>query len=195
MSHAKDFTDIHHWVERFEAPERSVWQKPAEVIAALNVRRGDRVADLGAGTGYFSVPFARAVGSKGRVYAIDLEPGMVAHIQRRVKHERAPMIVPLLGSDRAALVPEPVDLLFICSVLHHVAQRARFLASFKASLAEGGRVAILDWQKRSKRGPPRAMKISASTMIDEMRRAGFRLIERHTFLESQYFLIFRPRAS
>src|SRR5215470_14300512 len=78
-----DFKDTAKYVAMFEDPERAAHQKPAEVIAALHIAEGAKVADIGAGSGYFTLPFARAVGETGAVYAIDIEPGMIEHLRKR----------------------------------------------------------------------------------------------------------------
>jgi ubiquinone/menaquinone biosynthesis C-methylase UbiE len=190
------FADVTRWVERFEAPERAVWQRPAEVIAALNVQRGDRVADIGAGTGYFTLPLARAVGEEGVVYAVDDEPAMLAHLKRRAAHEHAPMINAVHASARDPRLPERVDLAFVANTYHHLADRRRWLARLRRGLGSDGRVAIVDWHKRRMPiGPEQAMKLSARTVIEDMRSVGLRLARKESFLPYQYFLIFTPTRS
>lgn len=194
MPHHHDFKNTAEWVERFEAPDRVTWQKPAEVIGALNVRRGDKVADIGAGTGYFALPLGRAVGDGGAVYAIDTEPGMVDYLNARAAREKAPMVKGVLGKVDDPQIPEPLDLILIVDTFHHFEGRATYLPKLRAKLKPTGRLAIVDWQKRPlPMGPPDDMKIDEPQVVSEMKAAGFELAERLPFLEYQYFLIFVPR--
>lgn len=106
------FDDAERWAKVFDDPAREAWQKPAEVIAALELAPGDAVADIGAGTGYFSVRLARAV-PDGRVYALDIEPNMVKHVIARAEKERLPNLSAVLALGEAPRLPAPVDLILM----------------------------------------------------------------------------------
>ncbi len=189
-----DFKDTEKWVAMFEDPARAAYQKPAEVVAALHVPEGAKVADIGAGSGYFSLPFARAVGDRGVVYAVDIEPGMVDHLKKRAADEKAPSLTPVLGKHDDPRLPEPVDLVFICDTWHHVDARPAYLATLKRVLRPGGRIVIVDYQKRELPvGPPVAMKISEDDVLATFKAAGFRLAKKHDFLPYQYFLEFQAQ--
>src|SRR5438094_7691675 len=92
------FADVQHWIAVFDDPARDAWQKPAEVVRALEIQRGMCVADLGAGTGYFSRYLAAAVGRSGSVLAVDPEPNMVAYLRARAEREHTDNVVPILAS-------------------------------------------------------------------------------------------------
>src|SRR5439155_11893940 len=92
------FADVEHWVGVFDDPARDAWQKPRELVAALGVRPGMTVADLGAGTGYFSRYLSSAVGPRGTVFAVDVEPNLVVHLRDRAEKEKTDNVVPVLAS-------------------------------------------------------------------------------------------------
>jgi ubiquinone/menaquinone biosynthesis C-methylase UbiE len=181
------------WVEILEREDRGAWQKPDEVVAALGLDSGDVVADIGAGSGYFSVRLARAVGPKGQVYAVDIQQDLIDHLGKRAAEEALPSIAPTLGTaDDPKLPSGTVDLIFICDVVHHIENRQAYYAKLAGALAPGGRIAIVDFHKRDLPvGPDMAMKIAKPDMIAELAEAGFQLETSHDFLPYQYFLIFR----
>jgi ubiquinone/menaquinone biosynthesis C-methylase UbiE len=189
------FEDIDRWVAEFESPERDRYQKPDEVVAALKLRATDRVADIGAGTGYFARRFARAV-SAGVVYAVDLEPNMLRYVGKRARAEGQKNIVPVLAlPDSPMLSPGSVDVIFICNTIHHIENRSAYYALLQEILAPGGRLAIVDFRKDAKlvEGPPPEMRLDRKELERELTDAGFRLSEEQNFLADQYFVVFgRP---
>ncbi|MCC6764543.1 MAG: class I SAM-dependent methyltransferase [Deltaproteobacteria bacterium] len=187
-----DFADVEHWRRVFDDPARDVWQKPRELVAALALRPGAWVADLGAGTGYFSRWLAAAVGPTGAVFAIDTEPNLVAHLRRRAEEERTPTVIPVLASaDDPRLPPAALDLVLIVDTYHHLDARLAYLRRLAAALKPAGRVAIVDWEKRPLPvGPPPEHKLARAQVIEEMGAAGFALVDEPGLLPHQYFLVF-----
>jgi ubiquinone/menaquinone biosynthesis C-methylase UbiE len=190
-----DFADVAHWAAVFDDPARDAWQKPEALVAALGVRPGMVVADLGAGTGYFERRLSAAVGPEGTVFAVDVEPGMVAHLRARAEREGTDNVVPVLASATNPRLPAgAVDLIVIVDTFHHLDDRLRYLGRLKRALRPGGRVAIVDWRKRPEPvGPPPAHKLPRRQVVAEMEAAGYALIEEPDVLPYQYFLIFAPR--
>lgn len=187
------FEDTDRWVEEFENAERDAQQKPDEVVRALNLSAGDVVADIGAGTGYFTRRFAKAVGDNGIAYAVDLEPNMLQYVAERAEKDDQPNIVPVLAtSSSPMLAPSSVDLFFVCNTIHHIADRHEYYKILARDLRSGGRFAIVDFYKDAEltEGPSKAMRIAKQSLIDEVTAAGFRLVEDHDFLPVQYFLVF-----
>jgi len=187
------FGDAGKWVEEFEDPTRDSWQKPDEVVTAMGLERGDRVADIGAGSGYFTRRFARTVGETGVVYGVDIEPGMLQHIAAVAMKDGQPNIVPVLATpSNPMLAPSSVDVIFMCDTIHHIDDRADYYRVLKRDLAPGGRLVIVDFLKKEDVpvGPPMEMKIAKEDLIAEIVSAGFRLKEEHDFLPYQYFLVF-----
>ena len=174
-------------------PKRDEYQKPDAVIAALQVTPGQVVADIGAGTGYFSVRLARAVGDAGRVYAVDVNADMAQHLNRRVRDANIANIVGVLAPpDDPLLREQSVDLVFICDVWHHIEQQEAYLAHLRRALKPGGRLVMIDFQKRELPvGPPVDMKIAKEDLIAQMQRAGWTVAREHDILPYQYFIEFR----
>ncbi len=188
------FEDIDRWVAEFESPERDRVQKPDEVVAALKLRSTDRIADIGAGTGYFTRRFARAA-SGGTVYAVDLEPNMLRYVAKRARTEGQKNIVPVLALPDSPMLPEgSVDVIFICNTIHHIESRAAYYAILKESLAPGGRLVIVDFRKDAvlAEGPPPEMRLDRKELERELIDSGFRLSEEHDFLTDQYFVVYSP---
>jgi ubiquinone/menaquinone biosynthesis C-methylase UbiE len=188
------FDDIKKWVGVFDDPGRDKWQKPEQVVRALGLKPGQRVADIGAGTGYFNRHLARAVGRGGKVYAIDIEPQMVEHMIQRAERENTPQVEPILGAPGDPRLPtDGVDLVLIVDTYHHIDSRVRYLKRLAHRLRQGGRVAIVDFEKRELPvGPPLEHKLARDEVVAEFVEAGYSLREEPGGLPYQYFLVFGP---
>jgi ubiquinone/menaquinone biosynthesis C-methylase UbiE len=183
------------WVRVLETPDRDGWQKPREVVDALRLKPGAAVADIGAGSGYFSVRFAAVVGPQGTVYAGDIDAGLIDYLKQRAVKAGLQNLKPVLGQPDDPLLPaDSVDLVFICDVIHHIENRGLYYARLAQTLHPGGRLVIVDFQKQELPvGPPAAMKIAKPDLIAEVEQAGFALREEFDFLPYQYFLVFEPK--
>jgi SAM-dependent methyltransferase len=189
--HSFEHADV--WAKQFDDPARDVWQKPDEVLDALRLERTAVVADVGAGTGYFSVRIAERV-PEGRVFAIDIEPDMVRYLQERAKHEHLSALMPVLASAASPNLPEPVDLVLLVDTYHHIDNRVPYFASLRAALRPGGRLAIVDFKADSPNGPPPEHRIPPEQVTAELSGAGYSLLAAHMILPRQYFLVFQARA-
>ena len=194
QSHQHSFGDADQWAKVFDDPERDAWQKPHDVIRALALKPDTIVADIGAGTGYFSVRFAHML-PKGRVYGVDTETGMVKHLAERAKREGLKNVTAVAGTPGDPKLPENVDLVVLVDVYHHIEDRERYFRQLQNSLKPGGRVAVIDFRMDSPVGPPKSARIEPSRVKDEMTRAGYAIAQEHPFLPNQFFLIFRPAGS
>jgi len=181
------FERAEDWVARFEDPSRDTWQKPADVIRVLALAPSARVADIGAGTGYFAVRLARAV-PDGRVFAVDIEASMVEYVTERAKREGLANIEGVLASPEDPKIPEPVDLIFIVDTYHHLADRIAYFRRLTSTLKPAGRIAIIDFTPESTMGP--IEKVAPAKVIGELSEAGYVLMEQPAILPEQYFLIF-----
>lgn len=189
-THQHSFGDAEKWAHVFDDPKRDEWQKPHEVIQALRLEPDAVVADLGAGTGYFSARLANML-RNGRVYAVDLEPGMVKHLAKRAREERLPNLVAVQASPGDARLPAKVDLVLLVDVYHHIDAREAYFRRLRGALKPGGRVAIIDFRLDSPEGPPKHSRLAPRQVKDEMKAAGYTLADEHSFLPRQYFLVFR----
>jgi cyclopropane fatty-acyl-phospholipid synthase-like methyltransferase len=185
------FDDPERYAKSFDDPARDAWQMPARVIEALALARDARVADIGAGTGYFTVRLAKAI-PNGTVFAVDIQPEMVGYLQKRVETEQLSNVTTVLADAVSANLPKPVDAMLIVDTYHHIPNRRGYFSGLKKSLTPAGKVAIVDFKKDAPAGPPREFRFEADEIIAEMTQAGYTLDARHDFLPRQHFLIFRP---
>ncbi len=189
--------DSKAYIAMLDDPARDAYQKPHEVMTALDVKEGERIADIGAGSGYFALRFAQHVGARGQVLAVDISPDMIVHLNQRVRDAGLENVrtIPALPDD-PLLASASVDRVFICDTWHHIGNHPQYLAGLKKALRPGGQVIIIDFQKAEMPvGPPPEMRVSKADVVAEFERNGFRLVKEHTFLPYQYFLVFAPAPS
>ena len=183
------FDNAEEWAKSFDDPARDAWQLPARVIQALQLRPGQIVADIGAGTGYFTTALAKSP-TAPKVYAVDIEPSMVEYVQRRAMRDGLTNIVAVLaGADRINL-PEPVDVVLIVDTYHHIPNREAYFNALKAQMKPGARLAIVDFRKGAPSGPPEEFRFTPDQISAELTRAGFTLQTSHDFLPRQIFLVY-----
>ena len=189
------FDDVERWSAVWDAPERDAWQHPDLVVTRLVFRPDMRIVDLGAGTGYFSLRFARAV-PNGEVIAVDVEPALLSHLETRARAAKLSNVKawlarpddPDLGDWRGT-----VDLVFVCNTYHHLADRPAYFARLANMLGPSGRIAVVDYDLGSSRGPPRDHKIPRERVVAEMEEAGLVMIGDLRELPEQYFLEFQKK--
>ncbi len=191
-THHHAFTNADKWAHVFDDPARDAWQKPHEVITALALKPDATVADIGAGTGYFSARLANML-PQGTIYAQDIEPDMVKYLGDRAQREKLANLRPVMGVADDPKLPAKVDLVLLVDVYHHIDQRERYFAKVRDTLKPGGRVAIIDFRPDAPNGPPKAMRLTADTVKKEMAKAGYAVQSEHAFLPQQYFVVFAPR--
>ncbi len=187
--------DPQAYIGALEDPKRDAYQKPHEVVHALGLKPGEVVADIGAGSGYFTFHLARHVGENGKIYAVDVSPDMILHINRRIRDTKATNIVSVLADPNDPLLPDQsVNRLFVCNVWHHVGNQTNYLSLMKKMLKPGGEIVMIDFHKKELPvGPPLQTKIAREDLIKQIESNGFRLTKEHTFLPYQYFLVFAPK--
>jgi ubiquinone/menaquinone biosynthesis C-methylase UbiE len=190
MEHS--FADVERYAKSFDAPERDAWQMPDRIIAALALKSGQSVADIGAGTGYFTVRLARSAAAP-KVYAVDIEAAMVEYLQHRAMREGLGNVVPVKASAERTNLPEPVDVVLIVDTYHHLPSRVEYFTALKKSMKPGARLAIVDFKKDAPDGPPVEFRFTADQITGELAQAGFELQTQHDFLPRQMFLIYRGR--
>jgi SAM-dependent methyltransferase len=193
VDHARHrFSGAEKWAQVFDDPERDAWQKPHEVLQALELRPDTSVADIGSGTGYFAVRLAHRV-PQGRVYGVDAEPDMVRYLADRAKREGLANLTAVAARPDDPGLPSAVDLVILVDTYHHIPAREQYFRNLQKSLKPGSRLAIIDFTLDSPVGPPKRARIPADTVKKELARAGYVLDREHAFLPNQYFLVFRPQ--
>lgn len=173
-------------------PRRARWQKPAAVVRALGLRRGQVVAEIGSGPGYFTPRLARAVGPSGHVYAVDPEAAVLNVLRRRLARMGVRNVTPVLGRDDDPLLPRGhCDVALLINVYHHMRGRIGFLRRLVAALPRNARVVNIDWDERTEFGPPPGRRVPRARFLRDARRAGLRLAADRSLLPHQYFLVLR----
>lgn len=188
------FEGAEQWSKKFDDPARDKWQMPDEVIRELKIGATDSIADIGAGTGYFSLRIARAYPT-ATVYAADVETGMIEYLKKQSVQRSLPNHKPIRVSPHSLNLPARVNLVLVVDTYHHIDDRSSYFAAVRKRLLPDGRVAIIDFTADSPEGPPREHRISPSEMKEEMRKAGYALDQDITLLPYQYFLIFKPSSA
>lgn len=186
----KRFTDPEALAKSFDNPERAAWQMPDRVIADLELQPGQRVADIGAGTGYFSVRLARAA-AKPTVYAVDIEDTMLAYLAKRAGEEGLGKVKTILAAPDNPKLQEPVDMVLVVNTYHHIADRLAYFRKVRAGIRPGGKLAIVDWKKGAPMGPADEYRFTPEEIRNELAAAGFRFVRQHDYLPNQNYLIFR----
>jgi ubiquinone/menaquinone biosynthesis C-methylase UbiE len=177
----------------YEGGSRDAWQQPERVIEALGIEPGDRVADLGSGSGYFTLRLASAVGAQGRVYAVDVDPEMNAFLRERLEQARVANVEVVDARFEDPLLPDgAIDLVLSVDTYHHIDDRPAYFRNLQRDLAPGARVAIIDYDGRKGwfvrllgHTTPREQ------LLSEMAEAGYEVAAEHDFIDRQVFVVFR----
>jgi arsenite methyltransferase len=176
-------------------PSRDAWQKPKEVIEKLAITPGSRVADLGAGGGYFTWYLAGAVEPQGTVYAVDIDETGLGMIKKEMHERGIHNVAPILDGPADPKLPDPVDLVFSCDTYHHMNDRVVYFKSLARYLKTDGRVAILDFHPHGFFSGLLGHGTDAEDVRREMESAGYRRVASFDLVESQHFQVFSRRGS
>ncbi len=191
--------DPESWVEKFEVESREVFAARDQILAAVALEPGDRIADVGAGTGVFLGPFAAAVGPTGRVYAVDISPRLVEFVERRIEQEKlANVAVVLSTEDSTKLAAGSVSHVFVCDAYHHFGKYPEMLASIRQALVPGGEFVVVDFERIP--GVTREwlldhVRADKQTVREEIEAAGFEFlgeVEVPAFRENYLLRFHRP---
>lgn len=168
------FPHPEHYADRLDDPERDAWQKPGKVVDMLACEARMVAADIGAGTGYFLPALSEAVGAKGTVLGLDIEPAMVERMTARIERDgllnaRAAIVQP----NDPGLEPASVDRVLIVNTWHHIPERTAYAKKLLPALRPGGRLLIVDFTMESPHGPPPRMRLTVDTVRVELQAAGF----------------------
>jgi predicted methyltransferase len=179
-------------IATFERPGRDEWQKPVEVIEALHLQPGMAIADIGAGSGYFTRRFSKAVGPAGKVYAVDIDAQILGYLKEKAEHEHLTNITTIVSQPEDPLLPaHSVDLAFFCDTTHHIVNRVAIYRKVAKALKPGGRLVVIDDSPLAPGHPHQADQlIPRWEAIQEAAKAGFQQVGEFKFLRRQYFLVF-----
>ena len=183
-------------MRRFEVESREIAAQRDDIVFAMQIRPGDRLADIGAGTGLFLEPLAEAVGGDGRLYAVDIAAPFVGFLSQRAAKLGLSQVEPRLCSERSVeLPPNSIDMAFVCDVYHHFEYPMSSLASIRSALSAGGILVIVDFERIP--GVTREwilnhVRAGKDEVIAEVEAAGFRFVEQRQVpgLSENYFIVF-----
>jgi ubiquinone/menaquinone biosynthesis C-methylase UbiE len=175
-----------------EGPDRDEWQQPDRIMDVLGIADGSRVADLGAGGGWFTLRLARRVGPNGVVYAEDIQRPMIEAIQRRVEREGLANVRTILGTATDPRLPDGLQAVLVVDTFPQFGAPIEMLMRIGRALAPNGRVGIVDFKTDGGGGPgpPLADRVAPEVVLHAAAAAGLTLVSRETFLRYQYLLVF-----
>jgi len=186
--------DVVRWNRSFENERREVYMKRDAIVAAAGVKPGMTVADIGAGTGLFTMLFADAVKPNGKVVAVDISPAFVEYIQSTAKKRRVKNVSAVVANGTDVGLPDAsVDLAYLSDVYHHFEHPAETLASIRKALKPGGRMVVIDYERIPGRTPQARIehvRIDKQQAISEIEAAGFKLLEEKKLMRENYYLVF-----
>jgi ubiquinone/menaquinone biosynthesis C-methylase UbiE len=189
---------VEEWTEKFETESREIFHQRAKILEAVGLKPGMKVADIGAGTGLFTLPCANAVGAEGKVYAVEISKKFVEHIRARAQKANATNVETILCTDRSVELPEgSIDLAFICDVYHHFEFPQASLASLHKALKPGGEVVLIDFKRIPGESSDFVMghvRAGQEVFESEVTAAGFEKVgEVKDVLKENYFVRFRRK--
>ncbi|WP_146514409.1 class I SAM-dependent methyltransferase [Rubripirellula amarantea] len=191
--------EIESWLEKFEVESREVYRARESILAAMGIKQGDHVADIGAGTGFFSLMMNEAVGKGGWCYSVELSPKFAQHLTKLFADKKIDNSTTVLcRDDSVCLPPNSIDFAFICDVYHHFEFPHSTMQSIHQALKQGGRVVVIDFERiegESREWTMGHVRAGKQTFIDEISEAGFELTAERTIngFDENYFLEFRKR--
>jgi predicted methyltransferase len=189
--------DLTVWQERWEVESREACACRDAIVQTMELKSGDRIADVGAGTGLYMVPFSEVVGESGAVYAADIAPRFIEHLtQRKSDEELANVHIHASSETSIGLPNDSIDAAFMCDTYHHFEFHSAMLASLYSALTSGGKLNIVDFERIPGESSDWIMghvRAGKSQVREEIEFAGFLFVEEITLpgLEENYYLRFR----
>lgn len=185
------------WLKTLDSAARVAKLRIDDAVAALSLQPGAVVADIGAGSGTFTAALAKAVSPAGKVYAVEIDRGLVEHIAKRAKEQRTANVQPVLGAFTDPKLPaRDVDLAFIFDVLHHIEQRREYLETLVTYLKPAGRIAVIDFHPEL--GPHKndpALQVTRAQAHDWMAALGFKPIQEPALYNDKWYVVYARDAA
>lgn len=178
------------YIKLLEAERRQSELQVAKVIETLKIKPGQRVADIGSGSGLFTRPLAKQAGAKGVVYAVDIDSELLKYVEKTAAEQKLTNIKPIMGGEDDPKLPEKVDLIVIIDTLHHIANQPTYLKGLKKYLKPKGRIALIDFSKTWPAGHEK-MVYKLEDLDGWMKAAGFKQIEKYDFLDNDFFVVYQ----
>ena len=178
------------YAKTLEGPERVARMQVARVVEALGIKTGDRVADIGSGSGLFTRPLARAAGAAGVAYAVDIDAGLLKVVERSAREANIENIRTVLAATDDPKLPEPVDVALICDALHHIGNQGPYLKTLNKYVKPGGRVVVIDFSERWPAGHE-SMRFTTAQLDGWMKDAGFSREASYDWLDNSFFIVYR----
>ena len=183
------------WIKTLDGPVRVAGMKIDEVVSALRLQPGQTVADIGAGSGLLEVPLAKAVGPRGRVYAVEIDAGFFPEIRKRASEAQVTNVETVLGKFTDPALPvKSIDVALFHDVIHHVENRGAYLKTLATYLGRAGRIVVIDYE--GGRGPHSAqpeLEVTREQLAGWMKDAGFAQVDDVKLFADKYFLVFAKK--
>jgi predicted methyltransferase len=189
--------DVKNFVGIFEGESREIFTKRKEIVAACKFKPEMVVADVGAGTGLFTRLFAKEVGPKGKVYAVDIAPKFIEHIEKTCKDADIKNVIGIVcTADSVKLPPKSVDLVFICDTYHHFEFPFKTMASIHEALRPGGQVVVVDFHRipgKSREWVLNHVRAGQEVVVKEIEQSGFKKVGEEKLLSENYLIRFEKK--
>lgn len=189
--------DLKNMISVLEREERAIYKYRHAIVAALDLEQDLEVADVGSGTGFFTLMIAQEVGPNGKVYAVDIAQKSLDHVENVAREEGITNVTTVLGEHKMTRLPAAsVDLIFLCDTYHHFEYPVHMMESIKEALRNDGRLVVVDFERVKGVTPDffyEHVRAGKGTFTDEIRDVGFELVKDVPLLKDQYYLVFKKR--
>jgi predicted methyltransferase len=186
--------DVPEYIGKFETESREIFVQRKEILAGCDLKPEMAVADIGAGTGLFTRLFAKQVGPKGKIYAVDIAPRFIEHIEKTCKDADIKNVVGVVcTADSTRLPTKSIDVAFICDTYHHFEFPFRTMASLHEALRPGGRLIVIDFHRiegKSREWVLQHVRAGQEVVVKEIESSGFKKVTEKKLLKENYFLVF-----
>ncbi|HET9530539.1 MAG TPA: class I SAM-dependent methyltransferase [Blastocatellia bacterium] len=187
---AQQRRDPQEYIKLLESERRVENLQVDRVVDTLEIKPGQRVADIGAGSGLFTRPIAKKAGETGTVYAIDIDPDLLKHIEKTARDEKLSNVRTIMAAEDDPRIPDPVDLIVLVDTLHHIKGQGAYLKSLRRYMRPEGRIAVIDFSESWPAGHEQ-MKYTLADLEKWMKEAGFKQVEKHDFLNNNFFVVYQ----